>query len=43
MSRRRKYRFTGREGDNYYWEGPETGDGRVEIVSCSVAWFWGQR
>jgi hypothetical protein len=34
------YKFVGRDGGRYTWQGP-TVDSRSEIMTCSVAWFWG--
>lgn len=40
MTRRTRYRFTGRVGDRYYWEAAIPGDSRVCQISCDVDWFW---
>jgi hypothetical protein len=45
-SRKRRYRFRGRSGGTYYWDGVlpvSPGDSRHEQVSCPVAWFWGRQ
>lgn len=34
------YKFIGREGDRYVWEGPRV-DSRSSTISVDVSWFWG--
>lgn len=44
-TQRERFRFVGRDGDQYVWQSVQQirGDSRYAEIRCGVEWFWNQR